>query len=497
MNHKLLLRVTMPAVAIALLLFAACLVSVLYIHRLQANLAAVLSRDVASLQAAQELEIRVRQLRFHTLLYLSDPTPNRLEPIDADQQHFEDALGVAQGAAQPGAEGDCVRAIGAAYDEYRREQAGLRAAASEGHAPGNFAAVADSHPIKLVVEPCQQLLRINKDKLDAAALESRRVSEQGYLAMLFLGLAGPVGGLAVGYGVARGLRQSIYRLSVRVQDAAQRLDRDVGSVSVVADGDLTSLDRQLQHVVRKVEEAAERLQRHQRELLRAEQLAAVGQLAAGVAHEVRNPLTGIKMLVEVALRAKDPRPLEREDLEVIRREVARLEQTVQGFLDFARLPAPHRSRGDVRDDVAGARDLVRVRAQGQGVTVNVTVPEVPAEACVDHGQVRTVLVNLLLNALDATPGGGRVDVDLEPTPGGGLRLSVADTGSGIPEQVAQRLFTPFATTKPTGTGLGLSLSRRIAEEHGGTLTAANRPGGGAEFVLTIPAEAGRDDPAGH
>jgi signal transduction histidine kinase len=315
--------------------------------------------------------------------------------------------------------------------------------------------------------------------------------------MLFLGLAGPVGGLAIGYGVARGLRQSIYRLSVRVQDAAQRLDRDVGSVSVVADGDLTGLDRQLQHIVHKVEEVAERLQRHQRELLRAEQLAAVGQLAAGVAHEVRNPLTGIKMLVEVALRPKDPRPLEREDLEVIRREVTRLEQTVQGFLDFARLPAPHKSAGDVRDDVAAARDLVRVRAQGQAVTVHGRVPEGPAEACVDHGQLRTVLVNLLLNALDATPGGGRVDVDLEPTPGGGLRLSVTDTGPGIPEHVVGRLFTPFATTKPTGTGLGLSLSRRIAEEHGGTLTAANRPGGGAEFVLTIPAEAGRDDPAGH
>src|SRR5262249_11804413 len=156
-----------------------------------------------------------------------------------------------------------------------------------------------------------------------------------------------VSGLIGGYGIARGLSRSIYQLSVRVQGMAQRLDQDVASVSVAADADIQSLDKQLQHVVARVEEVAQRLQQHQREMLRAEQLAAVGQLAASVAHEVRNPLTSVKLLVESALK---PRPraggtpgLTREDLEVIHGEVVRLEQTVQGFLDFARPPAPRRS----------------------------------------------------------------------------------------------------------------------------------------------------------
>jgi len=308
------------------------------------------------------------------------------------------------------------------------------------------------------------------------------------VALLVLGLAGPVGGLVMGYGVARGLRQSIYRLSVRVQDVAQRLSKKVASVSVAADGDLRDLDRQIQHIVAKVEEVTERVQHQQRALLRTEQLSAVGQLAAGVAHEIRNPLTGIKMLVEAALRTRNPRPLTPEDVTMIHREIARLEQTVQGFLNFARLPPPQRAFCDLREVVDQASDLVRVRAEQQQVRLDCDRPAEPVPVCVDRGQMTTVLVNLFLNALDVMPHGGRLEVHLQES-GGGPCLTVADTGPGIAAVLADRLFIPFATTKPTGTGLGLSLSRRILEEHGGTIAAANRPGGGACFTLHLPGAA--------
>jgi signal transduction histidine kinase len=343
-------------------------------------------------------------------------------------------------------------------------------------------------------------LKINKAKMDQTAEDSQRLAEQGYLAMILLGVIGPVGGLVMGYGMSRALRQSIYRLSVRVQDMAQHLDRDVATVSVVADGDFASLDRQMQHIVGQVEAVAERLQRQQRELLRAEQLAAVGQLAAGVAHEVRNPLTGIKMLVEAAQRPNNPRPINAEDLRVIHREVARLEKTVQGLLDFARLPAPQRRSCDLREIIMPARDLVRARAEQQGVSVNLHDPERPAVTLVDPGQLQTVIVNLLLNALDAMPSGGRVDITWRPPVDGRLHITVVDNGPGVAPAVADKLFTPFATTKPAGTGLGLSLSARIIEEHGGTITAGNRPEGGACFTITLPelrSEVGRADTAGH
>jgi signal transduction histidine kinase len=111
---------------------------------------------------------------------------------------------------------------------------------------------------------------------------------------------------------------------------------------------------------------------------------------------------------------------------------------------------------------------------------------------VDRGQLGTVLVNLFLNALDAMPHGGRLEVELEPATavGRSIHLRVTDTGTGIPPEMAGRLFTPFASTKATGTGLGLSISRRIIEEHGGRISADNRPEGGASFTITLPAPEG-------
>jgi signal transduction histidine kinase len=290
--------------------------------------------------------------------------------------------------------------------------------------------------------------------------------------------------------VARGLSRSIYQLSVRVQDMAQRLDQDVASVSIAADGDIRNLDKQLDHVVHRVEEVAERLQRHQRDMLRAEQLSAVGQLAASVAHEVRNPLTSVNLLVESALRSQNRKPLTVEDLEVIHGEIARLEQTVQSFLDFARPPTLHKNTVALREVIAQALDLVRVRARQQHVELNVHCPDEavpPVTVNADRSQLCNVLVNLFLNALDAMPGGGCLEVTLENCRDSGVRITVTDTGGGIPREIAPRLFTPFASTKPTGTGLGLSICRRIVEEHGGRITGGNHPRGGASFTITLPA----------
>ena len=543
MNHRLFLRVTAPALAVGLLLFGACFAGIRYINRLETNLTTVLSDNVASAQAAQELEISVRQLRYHSILYLTQPVEARLTPIETDQRRFLEALELVDQAATDDERRDCVHAIRSGYDQYQKEQATLRTELIAGMAAGrthlqvipaqlvtslaqpsvaagmtellrlqdffdasalgmsthDLHKISDSHPIRLIVTPCKELIRINKVKMAQLALDSRGVSREGSLAMLILGLTGSVGGLVVGYGVARSLKQSIYRLSVHVQDMAHQLDKEVGTVDVAADGDFTGLDRQMQYIVHKLEAVAGKLQQQQRELLRAEQLSAVGQLAAGVAHEIRNPLTGIKMLVEASLRQQNPRPLDGDDVRVIHGEVVRLEQKVQSFLNFARLPAPQRSPCDLRAVIQQACDLVRGRADQQRVEVAIHAPDRPVIAPVDRGQLGTVLVNLFLNALDAMPGGGRLDVSLDLPAEGVVRLAVADTGTGIPEKALGRLFTPFVTTKPTGTGLGLSLSARILEEHGGTIHGENRPEGGARFVFTLPApqtEVSRDDAAG-
>jgi signal transduction histidine kinase len=491
MNRRILVQVTTPAVLIGLLLLGSCFAGAWYVSRLQSNLSRVLAENVTSQKAAQDLEIHLRELQYHSFLFLMDPTRERREKIDDDHKEVEISLQETEASAHTPKQEHLVREIKEKYKKYNSD---IYARIDKAVAAGTLSdlvKMADEHRLKEVVRPFQELLELNQKMMDEASEQSERVARQAKWTMLLIGLLGPAGGVLAGFGIARGISRSIYQLSVRMRDMAQSLEQDVASVSIEADGDLQTLDRQLQHVVGRVEEVAERQQRHQRDMLRAEQLASVGQLAAGVAHEIRNPLTAIKMLVEVALRSENRKPLQPEDLRVIHAEIARLEQTVQGLLDFARLPAPQRHECDLRQIVTEATELIKARSRQQRVEIAVRCPAYDVAASVDGAQLRTVLVNLFLNALDAMPRGGRLEVSLEETSAGGVRLTITDTGTGIAPEIATRLFTPFTTTKETGTGLGLSISRRIIEEHGGQLLAANRPEGGAGFTINLPGAVGR------
>jgi two-component system sensor histidine kinase HydH len=227
----------------------------------------------------------------------------------------------------------------------------------------------------------------------------------------------------------------------------------------------------------------------ERQMVRAEQMAAIGQVAAGVAHELRNPLTSIKGLVQVNLREAAARGLPAEDLRVIEHEVRRMERTLQTFLDFARPPRPDRRRLELSDVVDRVVALVGGRARKQGVALRFLRPDGPARVDGDQDQLQQLVLNLVLNALDAMPHGGSVEIDLRPPRDGYTELLVRDTGPGIAPQILPRVFETFVSSKETGIGIGLPVSRRIAEDHGGSLTAYNLPAGGACFTLRLPVPA--------
>lgn len=229
------------------------------------------------------------------------------------------------------------------------------------------------------------------------------------------------------------------------------------------------------------------LQAENSRLLRVEQMMAIGQVAAGVAHELRNPLTSIKGLIQVNLRDLTARGVPADDLTVIEQEIRRMESTLQTFLDFARPPKPNRRPTDLSSIVERVFALTSGRARKQQVSLRFLKPSEPVTANVDNDQIQQLLLNLVLNALDALPPGGQIEVDLHGTSDGFAGLYIRDDGPGIPLDIVPKVFETFVSSKETGVGLGLPLSRRIAEDHGGTLTAYNLPVAGACFLLRLPA----------
>jgi two-component system, NtrC family, sensor histidine kinase HydH len=333
---------------------------------------------------------------------------------------------------------------------------------------------------------CRELQAFNALQIRRSENTHRATVNWAITGLLSVGVVGAVAGLLLGYGVARRLRHSIYHLRVRVQDAASKLGQDLPAVDLEEDGDLHQIQQQMQSVIGDIEQVVQKLQQREREVLRAEQLAALGQLAAGVAHEIRNPLTSIKLLVQTLREEFEARGTPAEDLQVMELEIRRMERCLQTFLDYARPPQLDCKPLDLAVPISQTFALIAGRASKQGVALEFTPTTTPLLVTADAEQLQQLLVNLTLNALDAMPRGGKLRIDLRELSGGQVELTVRDTGPGIVSKLLPTLFLPFVSTKETGLGLGLVTSRRIAETHGGTLHAANLPAGGACFTLRLP-----------
>jgi len=225
-----------------------------------------------------------------------------------------------------------------------------------------------------------------------------------------------------------------------------------------------------------------------------ERLSYLGLLSSGMAHEIKNPLNSIQMnlqLLEEELAGNPGAQEASSYLKPVRQEVRRLERLVNDFLLYARPLTPTRAPVDLRRSLSELSALVTEEARRKGLALAVEAPADLPPIPADDGLLRTALLNLIYNALHAEPDGGIVDLKAEVR-GDRVELSVRDHGAGVDPARRERIFQIFITDKPGGTGLGLPISRRIAEAHGGTLELRAVEGPGALFVLSLPLEGGGD-----
>ena len=224
--------------------------------------------------------------------------------------------------------------------------------------------------------------------------------------------------------------------------------------------------------------------RLERELAQRERLAALGRMAATVAHEIKNPLSAIKSIAQVMREDENLRTEYERDLGLIVGETDRLSQSVTQLLSFARKESPAGQPLSVDELVRSVVDLFRASAKEQGIVLDLQVKVEAELAGRSVSALRDALSNLLLNALQATPQGGRVEL-IAAQSDGELVISVQDSGSGVPVDLRERIWEPFFTTRQRGTGLGLAIVRKRVQEVGGTAVLVSGNGGGALFQLRL------------
>ena len=242
--------------------------------------------------------------------------------------------------------------------------------------------------------------------------------------------------------------------------------------------------RELQRATDQLRETNRQLQSSFQQLRRADRLSAVGQLAASLAHEIRNPLGSIEGAVDIVEKTSDEER-RREFLGIIKKEARRLNSLLTNLLNFARPRPPQIREAQVDTIIRSVIDLTSHNAQQQGIQLRFLItPDIPSLEC-DAEQIVQVLLNVTLNALQATPAGSQVLISAHRGENV-ILMRVSDEGSGIAEAELDKIFDPFYTTKEGGTGLGLAISYQILTQHGGGIAVEHNPDKGMTFTLTLP-----------
>jgi len=254
------------------------------------------------------------------------------------------------------------------------------------------------------------------------------------------------------------------------------------------DDDIGRLGRQFNEMVEQLNESRRKLEEfHQREMARAEHLATLGELAAGLAHEIRNPLAGIAGVVEVMSKDLPANSPSRAVMGDVQKEIRHIQDILNDLLFYARPRPPAFHPSDLNATIEQAVMLARQQVRNKPVqilfTANSSLP------LVDHDPalIQQVVLNLLLNGIQAISGAGKVEVTATREQDQAI-VEVADTGRGIPADALPKIFKPFFTTRSEGTGLGLSLANGIVQSHGGKIEVSSAPGKGSQFQIWLPVE---------
>ena len=309
---------------------------------------------------------------------------------------------------------------------------------------------------------------------------------------LMLFLAGFIG-LVFGVLLTRFLARSITSPIKRLVEGTEKIRKGDFShkIPITSQDEIGDLAQSFNEMSHQLLLTRERMEEAHRKLIQAEKLASIGRLAAGIAHEIRNPLTSVKLNIQKLLQSNQLDELEEEHLSLSQKGISQMEKFVKELLSFTRGTELHLERFSIEEIIDETTKMIAESLELKKVALEKNFEEGLPQVLVDGDKLRQVFLNILRNAYEAVEEGGKINISLSHLDGDSeckIRVLIFDNGCGIPEHDREVIFELFYTTKSSGIGLGLANARKIIEEHKGSIRVKDEEGEGASFEILIPCE---------
>lgn len=453
-----------------------------YTRQIDTMVVSMVNKEFVLYKTAQDLELALTNQKGLLTYYLVDGDVKWLKLLGQYRQVFYQIIEQAERLELTPKQQKTIQVIAEKYSVYTRAKDLAIDNYKKKNVPGNISSVhekqreaffgvldlchafsQDQWKVIVTAEETSSLLSRNLRIVAFTAIVMFILLGTLFLLILFKDILGPIRGLAIETG-----------------SSPQESSRD----------EVDSLTHSLKGIMKDFGETSDELARSRKSLLQAERMVMVGELAAGVAHTIRNPFTSIKMRMFSLGRSLKLSQAQSEDLEVISDEIARIDRIVENFLEFARPPKLRLSKRHLGDIVNSVKTLLEYRLKAYNVELNSDFqPDLP-KVTVDADRIKEALVNLVINACEAMETGGKIFItetrQRHPALGDVVAITVSDNGPGIPEAILSKVVTPFFTTKDDGSGLGLSIVARIAQEHDGQFIISSKPDQGTQCIILLP-----------
>lgn len=455
--------------------------------------------DIArqTVSVAKEMELELIRMRGFTLTYLVDKSPQWLDSIRVLEIRFIILLERARLNAATPEEQQIVQQISALFSNYKQNiiAASAKVRVFQFRQANALIEFAATNLIGTILEKSRNFINLNLTAEKDYEKEIARTHVIILRTMISLGIGGILGGLLIGWIISRMLLKPINQIILQVRSASGGALLE--KLEVADKDDLEELGRRIRVLIDRINKAQADLEKNKELLQYSNKYAVLGKVAPTLAHEIRNPLASIKMLVYSMREEGQMGEGTNQDLDIISKEIDRMEAFIRNFLKFARPSEPAFSAIKPSDLLNEVIQLVKPNLKKNKIEY-VLLNEMDQEMVLaDASHLKQIFMNLIINAIEVMPNGGNLTISMRrhyrisqsnsQAPELFLAIDVEDTGPGISEKVLPQLFEPFIKGKEHGIGLGLSISQNIALMHKGWIEGVNKPNGqGAIFSLNLP-----------